>query len=583
MPALSPRLVGFALALLTWGGAQAQAPAAPASDDAPTHSALDAPLFYQLLIGELELRGGEPGSAFQVLLDAARRTQDESLFRRSVEIALQSRAGEQALLATRAWHDAAPDSLDALRTQVQLATALNRFDDIEAPLGALLRQTPAAERPGVIASLPRFFQRAIDRRRVAVLLESVLAPWLAQPETRAPARVAMGRAWLAAGDTARALALAEQAQDADAAGPGPVLLALEMLPGTAAAERLVIRYLDQPAAEPAVRLAYVRVLIQAQRYAAAMPQLEVLTKARPELPQPWLTLGALRLEMHQVAEAEAALERYLALHAAQSIPGGAKDGEESSPVQAWLLLAEAAEKRGDLKAMESWLARIDSGEQALDIQVRRAALVARRGDVDAALELVRRTPELKPEDARAKLLAEAQVLRQIKRWSEAHTLLTQASQRHPTDTDLLYELAMMADKMGRLDEMEQVLRRVIELKPEHHHAYNALGYSLADRHQRLPEARTLIARALQLAPGDPFITDSLGWVEFRLGNQAEALRLLRHAYAIRPDVEIAAHLGEVLWMSGERDEARRVWREARNRDAANEVLHETLTRLQVEL
>ena len=142
---------------------------------------------------------------------------------------------------------------------------------------------------------------------------------------------------------------------------------------------------------------------------------------------------------------------------------------------------------------------------------------------------------------------------------------------------------MMAEKLNRLDEMERLLRRVIALRPDSQHAYNALGYSLADRGLRLEEARTLIRRALELAPGDPFITDSLGWVEFRLGNTAEALRLLRKAYAARPDTEIAAHLGEVLWAGGQREEAVRVWREGRQRDAANDVLRETLSRLNPEL
>jgi Flp pilus assembly protein TadD len=120
------------------------------------------------------------------------------------------------------------------------------------------------------------------------------------------------------------------------------------------------------------------------------------------------------------------------------------------------------------------------------------------------------------------------------------------------------------------------------LKPEHAHAYNALGYSLADRGLRLEEAKALIQRALELTPGDPFITDSLGWVEFRLGNNDEALRLLQKAYATRPDAEIAAHLGEVLWAMGRQDEARRIWAEGRNRDAGNEVLRETLVRLKAQ-
>jgi Flp pilus assembly protein TadD len=129
--------------------------------------------------------------------------------------------------------------------------------------------------------------------------------------------------------------------------------------------------------------------------------------------------------------------------------------------------------------------------------------------------------------------------------------------------------------------MERLLRRVIQIQPEHPHAHNALGYSLADRNLRLPEARDLIRQALALSPGDPFITDSLGWVEYRLGNRDEALRLLRQAYRARPDTEIAAHLGEVLWAAGLRDEAKSIWQEGRSRDAGNDVLKETLTRLKV--
>ncbi|MBQ1767262.1 MAG: tetratricopeptide repeat protein, partial [Aquincola sp.] len=165
----------------------------------------------------------------------------------------------------------------------------------------------------------------------------------------------------------------------------------------------------------------------------------------------------------------------------------------------------------------------------------------------------------------------------------AHDVLAAATARQPEDATLLYEQAMMAEKINKPAEMEQLLRRVIQLKPDHAHAYNALGYALADRNQRLPEARDLIAKALSLSPGDPFITDSLGWVEFRLGNREEALRLLRQAYSARPDPEIAAHLGEVLWAQGERDEALRLWRDAQQRDAGNETLRETLARLKVAL
>lgn len=578
----------LATSALTGGGTfAAPAPAAPADEStAPARSALDARLFYQLLIGELELRGGEVGSAYQVILDAARRTDDEALYRRAVEIAMQARAGEEALAATRAWRSAWPASVDAARFELQLLLALNRAAETAAPLRTLLEQTPDADRAGVIAAVPRLFQRAPDRQAVAGAIEPVLRPYLERDDTRLAAHVALARLWLGAGDKARALELARAAALADPAAPGPVLLALEMMDDTPAAEAIVTDALRAPNADPMLRLAYAQTLAQAQRYPDAVAQLERVTTARPDLAAPWLTLGALHLELREPQAAEAALKRYVQLvEAAPPAPAGSDDdgphGGAGSLTQAWLLLAQAAEQRGDLKAAEAWLERIDSPEQALQVQTRRAILAARRGDVAGAREMVRAVPERNAQDARAKLLAETQVLREVGRWGDAYAVLGSATERFPDDTDLLYEQAMLAEKLDRMDDMERLLRRVIELKPDHYHAYNALGYSLADRNLRLEEARALIVRALELAPGDPFIIDSMGWVEYRQGNRAEALRLLRQAYATRPDTEIAAHLGEVLWVSGERDEARRVWRDAKRRDADNEVLRETLARLRV--
>jgi len=162
-------------------------------------------------------------------------------------------------------------------------------------------------------------------------------------------------------------------------------------------------------------------------------------------------------------------------------------------------------------------------------------------------------------------------------------VLDKANLRFVNDTDILYEQAMLAEKLDRVDDMERLLRRVMELRPDYYHAHNALGYSLADRGLRLPEAKALIQRALELAPGEPFIIDSLGWVEYRMGDRTEAIKHLRQAYQARPDAEIAAHLGEALWVDGQLDEARRILREGKARDPSNEAMGETLTRLKVDL
>ncbi len=227
--------------------------------------------------------------------------------------------------------------------------------------------------------------------------------------------------------------------------------------------------------------------------------------------------------------------------------------------------------------------RIRTSEDLLNAQLRRAALLARQGKYDEARLLIRSQPEQSPADARLKINAEVQLLRDSKQYAAAYERLAQASASNPDDPDLLYDMAMVAEKLGKVDEMERLLRSIISRKPEHHHAYNALGYSLAERNIRLPEARQLILKALEFAPGDPFITDSLGWVEFRSGNLEEARRLLQGALKAKPDAEIAAHLGEVLWTMGRRDEAVHIWREGAKINAENETLLETLKRLRVKL
>jgi len=579
-------------ALLTAPLARAQVAADPAKGGL---TALDAPLFYQLLIGEIELRQGEPGAAFEVILDAARRTRDDALFRRAVDIALQGRAGDQALAASRAWRSARPESPDALRLQLQILLALNRPGEIGEPLKALLGLTPAAERSTLIAVLPRFLQRSNDPKTVALAIEDALKPYAAAPATRTAALVARARAWMNAGDADRALALAQEAQAKGPSDPGIALIALDLMAQRPAAERIVKDQLAQPGAPAALRLSYARTLTASQRFTDAVTQLEAVTREQPDTAQPYLMLGAIQLELKHPKEGEAALLRYVELsqNAPAGTPVASRDGddddEEGPPradaglVQAWLLLAQAAEQRGDFKRAESWLGKIEDPQRALEVQTRRASILARQGKLGQARELIRTTPERSPQDERAKLVAEAGVLREVKRWDDAFEVLSSATQRFADDADLLYEQAMMAEKLDRLDDMERLLRRAIDLKPDNPHAHNALGFSLADRGLRLPEARALIQRALELAPGDPFITDSLGWVEFRMGNRDEALRLLRQAYAARPDIEIGTHLGEVLWAAGQRDEARKVWREVKTRDQASEVLRATLARLRIDL
>ena len=381
---------------------------------------------------------------------------------------------------------------------------------------------------------------------------------------------------------------AHQAQAADPDGAGGALIAVEQL-AHPDAKALIERHLEAKPDSP-VRLVYVRRLIDTNQAAAASAQLEAYTAIKPRMAGAWLALGALQVEMKTYKVAEGSLRKYLQLLNEEPAAPAQDDEEPTTALlgtqnrtQAYLLLAQIAEQKGDLKGAEAWWNKVDDPKQALAVQSARARALLRQGKLAEARETIQRTPEGQPEDARAKLMAEVQLLREAAQWQAAYDMLDRAAQAQPQDVDLMYEKAMVLDHLGRPDEMERLLREVMRIKPDFHHAYNALGYSLADRKLRLDEARALVAKALSMAPGDPFITDSMGWVEYRAGRKAEAIKLLRKAWVARPDTEIGAHLGEVLWVNGQREEARRVWRQARQRDADNQVLQETLTRLRVSL
>ena len=435
------------------------------------------------------------------------------------------------------------------------------------------------------------------------MVEKALADELRNPDTAALAWTTVGRLRLNAQDTSGALEAALKGQEIDVSAEGPALLALDLIdPTQPLAEPIVKRYLAQPTALPEMRMAYARTLLAQRRYAQAKAELATLTttsKLSPATPatpatptaaasdstapnttpEAWLLLGTLQGFERQDAAAEVSLKRYVELAAAQSDAEDRKRGL----TQAYLLLAQLAERRKDFAAAGRWLAMVDDTDDPVAGQSRRAGLLAREGKVPQAMALLRTLPESTSEEAKLKFSAQVQLLREAKQYQAAYDMLAQATTAALDDSELIYDQAMVAEKLLRFDDMERLLRRMIELKPDNQNAYNALGYSFADRKVKLDEARTLIRKALTLAPDDPFITDSLGWVEYRLGNTAEARRLLEGAYKKRPDPEIGAHLGEVLWAAGERDRALLVWKESSLVDADNETLQDTLKRLRVKL
>lgn len=558
-------------------GAYAQAP--DTSSFKPSVSALDGELFYELLLGELSAQGGEPGTGYSLILDSARKTGDPRLFQRAVEIALQARSGESALQAARAWKQALPNSRDANRYLLQILIGLNRVGETAEPLKREIALADAKERAAAISQLPRFFARSSDKKLAASVVEQALSDQLGNPATGVAAWTAIGRLRLEAGDVNGALEAARRGQAMEPRAEGPALLALALMsPALPQAETLVRKYLEGKP-KPELRMAYARALLERQRYAESVAQIQIITAENPEFEEAWLIRGVLELQDNKLEAAEKSMLRYVELVLPKRSAEAAE--EDRGLAQAYLSLAQIAEQRKDFAQAERWLAKITSVEDLVRAQSRRAGIMAKQGRMEEARKLIRELPERSPADTRMKLVAEVQLLRDNRQFQPAYDLLAEATRQNPKDVDLIYDQATLAEKLGNSDEMERLLRRIIAEKPDYHHAYNALGYSLADRNVRLPEARQLILKALEFAPGDPFITDSLGWVEFRSGNKAEALRILQGAYKARPDPEIAAHLGEVLWSVGQREQALSIWREASQLNADNETLAETLKRLRV--
>jgi len=574
------RALACALTLAVCGASAANSQPLPTDEAKPAppraNSELNAPMFYQLLIGELQVTQGEPGAGFSLLLDAARKTRRPELFRRATDIALQARSGESALLAARAWIEALPRSIEAQRYQVQILLALNRPAELGPPLRALLRLTPASQRNDLLQALPQLLVRLSDKDATLKAVAPVLQDAAKTGANAAAAWTSLGRLQLAAGQPAEALESAEHAHTLDEKSLLPAWLGLALVEQRQnGADALLQRLLDkqEAATQRPLRLEFTRLLIEQRRYVEAQGQLKLLTRQTPAQAEPWLLQGLLQLQLGRIDEASAALEKYLTLPAAE--PEAGLRGR----TQARLLLSQLAERQGRVDDALAWLDRIEDGEAREAIQLRRTMLLARAGRVDEARALLHDLPATNAAAARRKLIAEAQLLRDLGRYDEALQVYGDAARRFPQDPDLAYEQAMTAEKAGRFDQMERLLRDLIVRFPDYAHAYNALGYALADRGQDLPQARELILRALALAPDDPFIQDSLGWVEFRLGNLDEARRVLQAAYASRPDTEIAAHLGEVLWSAGDQNGAIQLWQEALQLQGDKETLQRTIERL----
>jgi tetratricopeptide (TPR) repeat protein len=536
-----------------------------------SNSELNAQWMFELLLGEMNITQGQALTGLTLLLDVAKKSGDEKLFERSVEIALQSHSADAALEVTQSWRSAHPKSLAAHEFSLQIFIALNRLSDAQQSLEKLLSLTPKGELADTIKSLPRSFARSSNKHQAVLVLQAALEPYKSSKTVGALVWSTLGQMHLIAQEPQEALKSGIKAHQLNPMALEPLWLALGLMEQRQSdAESFLTPLMAQkpnPYPEEVV-FAYARVLLEAERMSEGIQALTQLTQEHPNFASAWLFLGSAYADKGFDSQAKSHWLRYLSLDSEQ------KPLSSREKAQAYLGLAQSASKRGELNESLQWLAKIDDPNLLVNAQIQKALVLNKKGLPKEALDLVNTLPNNTPEASRRRVLAMVQIARDQSRFDLALELLEKAAAERPLDDDLMYELGMAYEKINRLEAMEKTLQALTTRTPTYYAAFNAWGYAL-----KLPQAKTLIVKALEMAPEDPFIMDSLGWVEFRLGHVKDALAILKKAYSLRADSDIAAHLAEVMFSLGLKTEASSLVAEAQKSPTSSDVLNETIKRL----
>ncbi len=548
---MKTRFLPVLLAVLSLSTFAADEPKLPKQELTPQ-------MLYQFLLAEIAGQRGQLGLSTEAYRELANTTRDPRVARRAAEVAFFARRYDTALESARLWSQIEPESAEARYLITALLVAANRPDELAAQLSVQLA-AEGTNLGGALMQLNRQLARLPDKQVARQLVDKVTAPY----DGIAEAHFARAQAAHGAGDGVAALAEIDRALALRPDWEYAALVRVQLMSRSSDA----IAWLGQfaaanPKAQEA-RLTYARMLVGGRRYEEARREFGSLLAANPENTDVLYAVAVLSMQLGDMAEAEKQLKRLVELNYADINV-------------ARVYLGQIAEEGKRWDEAVGWYKQVDSGEKYLVARLRAASVMAGRGKLDEARQFLRESIATTPVERVQILIGEAQLLREAGRHDDAYQMLADGLVAEPAQTELLYETALAAERVGKLDVLERNLRQLIVLKPDYAHAYNALGYSFADRNMRLDEASQLIDKALQLAPEDPFILDSKGWVLFRQGDTTGAIDALQKALAIRADPEIAAHLGEVLWSAGRRDEAKKTWNDAVKASPANEVLVDTI-------
>jgi tetratricopeptide (TPR) repeat protein len=550
-----------------WGGlaailALACAPVLAGDDEADDaseavevdESSASADGVFEFLVAELAAQRGDVEGALAIYNRMARELRDPQIARRAVELAIRSRSFGPAMESAALLLELDPAS--TLGREIIAALLANEGDiaKARATLTAMLDKNP--NRGAMLMQLPHLFAKFGDKAAILAATREVAGRYSDMPESH----YAVGVAALIGTDFALAGAEADRALAMRPGWEQAAILKAQVL-RKAAPDTVIGYYQAFVASHPAsleVRMQLGRELAAERKLAEAREQFREAEKLAPKDSQAAYATGLLSLQLEEYDEAQGAFTRALGLG-------------YHEPAAIYLGLGQAAEGLKHFDQAIGWYQKVESGDW-VRAQLKVATLVARQQGLAAGREYLHRIEPRSSDDQVQMIQVEAQLLRDAKAWRETFDMLGAAVKQFPDSYELLYDHAMAAERVDRIDVLESDLRQVIKMKPEYAHAYNALGYTLAEKTDRLSEAKGLIEKAYKLAPDDPFILDSLGWVQYRMGDVDDALKHLHAAYTARSDPEIAAHLGEVLWKVGQHDEAQKIWRAALTENPNHETL-----------
>jgi tetratricopeptide (TPR) repeat protein len=532
-------------------------------------------ILFKLTASEIALQRGEWQGPFVTFMGLAQQTSDPRLAKRAAEIAMSAQQLDESMSAVRLWRELAPKSQEADQYYLSLLVVKNDYPAIEKFYVDWMAKSTSEEKPSVIHQAQRSLNRTNNKTAAFASLEKILA----NEKNSVDGHIALSRAAYRANDIERAQQEAKAALLLDPASELGILTLANASEKSVAFD-LVAEFLKNNPNAKEVRLAYATMLMDSKQLALAKtaflsflqdPDKSPLSKA-----QTLHTLGSIELEMGQLDVAESYFKQVLSAIA--------KDEDNSN---AYISLAQIALQRKDKQTADFWLSKIESNEGKnpawFTIQMRRALLLASDRKFLEARQFLQTITTTADSEQVLLLQTEAQIMRDAGQRTEAFVLLQMALSEFPRSAELLYDFAMLAESLKQYADMEMALKQLIQIAPNNALAYNALGYSYADRNIQLEEALALIEAANQLNPNDPYILDSLGWVKYRLKQFADAEKYLRLSLGMRQDADVSVHLAEILWVQSKKDEAIQLFSEARKRDPDNALLKNTLQRLELSL